>query len=871
MVSISRRRTPLPWHLALVAIVALFVARAAAQHAPLEAEARLSLSYAKSLAEGHGLVLLPHAERVEGPQSLLFTLLLALAHGVGLHGASAASTLSLACAALALIVIALVPSALHDRRPRYFDLAAPAIAALVPTFVAAAASGADHTLLAAISATTLLALAREERDAERYPWSSIALVALFVARPSALFVIAAIGACKLARDARPPKPRRQDVLWVVSIAAGLFAITLFRLAYFAALLPASTLAPDWSARAWLDGRRSALALATAWLSVERLGALSALSLASLVGARPHSARIAVLAIAVVSALSASAIDRAARAPSLALATVGVLLSLASAEGARTIALTLARVTPRSARAMLQWIATPACFAALALLGPLRFAPRASVESRRATAPIAASRLAQLGQELAIDAPITVAGCASSLALDEPLVRLRDLSGRTDATFARAGLDHHRSLLAPSGPAMLVLDRACPQASWLRSSDELRAMFVPLAHRESDALWVNRAEIAAPFGVGALRHLASSGLAASTVSHERATQGATVAVELLLAHTSIETASSVRLVDSRGVVVSEQPCRVSALVGDRWLIAGERPRVRVLLRAAAAGTVAVEWRSHERTLSLGSLVVEPGGDERDIDDRLARVRRSLNEERYDLGWSVARALALRTALDARSEAAREALAEFARALAERAKITADARAWLIAADIAESARTLAPEDRRALSLCSEVAERLADAASDAEGAHRYEAAFLLAERAVQVDPRRSWSRRRAEALRSSLRRAPPVERARAYRSAASAIASGEPSAIDRAIVELASSGAWIEAARLAEHAGHTPRDPRARLAAARGLLSQGRAREALALVSGVPCAEASDREVTRALRAIMGARAYRPFDPACRED
>jgi hypothetical protein len=869
MESISQRRTPLPWHLALGAIVALFVARAAAQHAPLEAEARLSLSYAKCLADGHGLVLLPHAERVEGPQSLLFTLLLALAHSVGLHGASAAATLSLASGVLALIAIAFVPSALHGRRPRFFDLAAPAIAALVPTFVAAAASGADHTLLAAISATAVLALAREEHDAERYPWSSLALVALFVARPSALFVIVAMGACKLARDARPRKPRRQDVLWVVSIAAGLFAITLFRLAYFAALLPASTLAPHWTARAWLDGRRSALALTAAWLSFERLGSLSALSLASLVGARPHSARLAVLAIAIVASLSVSAIDRAASAPSLALATVAVLLSLASAEGARTLALALARLTPRSARTTLEWLATPACFAALAYLGPLRFGTLAPFESRSPTAPIAASRLAQLGRELAIDAPITVAACVNSLALDEPVVRLRDLSGRADATFARAGLDRQRSLLGPSAPALLVLDHRCPEASWLRSSDEQRAMFVPLVLTGIDSLRVSRAAIAAPFGVGALRHAASTGLAASTLSHEHATQGATIAVELLLTQASVETASSVRLVDSHGVVVSEQPCRVSALVGAGWLIEGERPRARVFLRAALAGTFAIEWRSSERTLSLGSLVVEHGGDERDIDERRERVRRSISEERYDLAWSVARELALRSVIDDRSSAAREALAEFARSLAERAKIAADARAWLIAADIAESARTLAPEDRRTLSLCSEVAERLADAASDAEGARRYEAAFLLAERAVQVDPRRSWSRRRAEALRPSPRRASSVERT--YREAASAIASSDPSAIDRAIVGLASTGAWIEAARLAEHAGHTPRDPRARLAAARGLLSQGRAREALALVSGVPCAEASDREVTRALRAIMGARAYRPFDPACRED
>lgn len=875
MESISRRPTALPWYLALVAIVALFIARASVRNAPIEAETRLSLAYAKSLAEGYGLVLHPQAERVEGPQSLLFTLLLALAHRVGLCGLTAATAVSLASAAVALVVIAFVPAALHDRRPRFFDLAAPAIAALVPTWMLAAASGTDHTLLAAIHATVVLALAHEERDEARFPWSSLALVALFLARPSALFVIVALGVCKLARDVRPRKPRRQDVSWLLTIVAGLFAITLFRLAYFAALSPATTLRPDFTARAWLEGRRSALALTTAWLNVERMSALATLALASLslLGPRPHSVRLGMLSIAAVSALSTSAIDRAARAPSVSLATVALLLSLASVEGMRTLARTLIQVTPGSARATLHWIATPACFAALAYLGPLRWGAIAPASSRVETAPITASRLAQLGRQLAIDPPIAVAACVNSVVLDQPLVRLRDLSGRTDGTFTHAGLAGHRALLGPSAPALLVLDHTCAEASWLRSSGEQRAMFVPLVHTALDAMFgsiaVNRAMIAAPFNVGALRHSASTGLAASTLSHERTAPDSTIAVELLLTHTSIETASSVRLVDSRGVVIDEQPCKASTLVGTHWLIAGERPRVRLFLRATTTGTFTIQWHSSAHTISLGSLVVEPGGNERDIDDRLARMRRSIREERYDIGWSIARALALRTSIEPHGPGSREALAQFARSLAERATIAADARAWLIAADIASSARALAPEDRQTLSLCTEVAERLADAASDAERAQQLESAFWLAERAVQLDPRRSWSRRRAEALRPSLRHVSSFEHA--YRAAASAIASGEPSAIDRSILELASSGAWIEAARLAEHAGHTPRDPRARLATARGLLSQGRAREALALVSGVPCAEASDREVTRALRAIMGPGAYRPFDSACRED
>src|SRR5205085_1893134 len=62
-------------------------------------------------------------------------------------------------------------------------------------------------------------------------------------------------------------------------------------------------------------------------------------------------------------------------------------------------------------------------------------------------------------------------------------------------------------------------------------------------------------------------------------------------------------------------------------------------------------------------------------------------------------------------------------------------------------------------------------------------------------------------------------------------------------------------------------GHTPADPRARVAVARGLISRGEATEALALVSGVPCASAHDVELSRALRAVFG-RPYRAGDAAC---
>lgn len=868
MVSSSQRRTPLLWHLALLAIVALFLSRAASGTAPLDAEATLSLSYAQSLADGHGLVLHAHAERVEGPQSLLWTLTLAALKSLGFIGESAAVGLSALCVAVALFVTAKVPAAMHQREARWFDLVAPLVGALVPSVVAAAGSALDFGLYAAIAMIAVLALAREEHDRERYPWSALAFIALFLTRPAAVASIVAVGACKLLRDAAPSRPRRQDVLWLVSIVVGLFAITLFRLAYFGALLPNGAWSSEHSVASLIEGRRSALASFTLWLRAENVTALFAIAVASLFGARPHSARVAPIVLAFAAALSTSAIDRERWQSLGVFASAALLLTLASAEGARGIAMLVARLTPRIVRPALAVIATPLCVAALVFAGPLRF--RGIQRAPSARAAYSARALVERARSIGVEETASVAACADTVTLDTNEVALHDLSGRADASFVRAANRRDDVLFARRPPTLVVLSPSCHQASWLRSSAELRSGYVLLG---SD-VWVRRAAIAAPFHVGAARRSASAGLLWSTLSHEHAAPAAQVAVELTLTRDAARALSTLFVIDDTNQTpVERRSCELDRALDVRAFDAGERPRILTRFAAPNAGRYRLVWRSATRDeVEIGRLIVSADATQARCADGARRIRAALDDERYDLAWSIVRSLSLRLVMDRSDACAREALASFARALAERAKLVADARAWALAADIAESARTLAPEDRRTLSLCSEVSERLADAASDEERANRAASAMLLAQRAIEVDPRRSWSRRRVESLRDRVSTAvTAAQRSAAYRAATNAVVAGDGPSLDRAMVALAAAHAWLEAARLAEHTGHTPRDPAARVAAARGLLAQGRAREALALVSGVPCAEASDREVTRALRSVMGPRAYRPFDGACREE
>ncbi len=177
---------------------------------------------------------------------------------------------------------------------------------------------------------------------------------------------------------------------------------------------------------------------------------------------------------------------------------------------------------------------------------------------------------------------------------------------------------------------------------------------------------------------------------------------------------------------------------------------------------------------------------------------------------------------------------------------------------------------AGEDPDAHGAVARVAERLADASRHAERRHENAAAFTYARDAVLIDPRRSWMRRRAESLR--LLRRTEYDGGRdlaAYGTTVATLAGGNnvASYYERALTLLGSVSRWSEAAALVDRVRTPPQSPWARLAAARGYLARNEVSEALALARTVPCSEARDPELTRALRVLTG-RAYRAGDSAC---
>lgn len=884
------RRAPLPWILALCAILALFGAHAGRSFSFTVDDAAITFTYARNLADGHGLVLTPGGERVEGATNLLWTLAIAPARVFGLGFDLFAKLLGIAFAGLGIAGVALFPAALRGREPRYFDLVAPLLVALMPNYAIWAGSGLENGLYAALVAWSLHAVAREEHDPERFPWSAALLWLLFLTRPDGSLYAVAVGIAKLFRHIVPKRPRRQDVLWALAFAAGIGATELFRLAYFAWPFPNTF----YSKTRWYGLRQSLFDLRSDgwtylgwWLYSYRLLFVAPLALGAIFGPKPHGARLALVGCTAVALLFPVAVQGDWMGEFRFLTNGALLLSLCLCEGARSLFTIASRLTPRAARAALRWIATP-----LLAIAVLRYAGRFYPERWAA-----AMQHNTIGMEVVGSRIRYFERAQHLLAIDgRPSILESDIGGTSfDGRFAivdMLGLAHvgaahsfpsdppgfREVLLGEDPPTFVRMHPTFAGTYELPRLEEISNLYFLLPATlgvsiDTDPHYVRRAVVAAPYLLTAAR-VASSAVGTPdgvTLSHERPEPRSTVFVDIAFGSVDRYTTSAVILQDERGIDVArvEAP-PLGGIVEPGAVLPGERPRARARLMIPRAGRFRVLWRGASgASVVLGELDARPGASAVESRELDRSMDEHLRADRFDRVMALSRTLSLRVVAAPSDTVAKAALGRLARALADRARTAVDARAYAVAAAIAREARKLAPWDPQTIAACGAVAERIADASSEAEARNQLDRAFELARDAVLVDPRRSWSRRRAELLRS--RRVHSYDGGRAlaaYRAAAAAIASRDANELDRTIVFLGSANQWLEAAWLSERASHTPRDPAARVVVARGLVSQGRAREALALVSGVPCREAHDAEVTRALRAIVGGASYRPNDDAC---
>lgn len=813
-------------------------------------EAAVAFSYARNLVDGHGYVLYPGAERVEAPESFLWVLLLTLAHPLHIAHETFAKALGLAFGAGALVAVAFFPSVAYGRRPRAFDLVAPAVSASFAHLALWTASGLETGLYTFLASLSLVAFAWEERDMARPPWSALVLSALFAARPDGAVVAVALGAVKGVRAGRSGL-RRQDIFWTLGVTVGIGALEIFRLAYFAAVLPNGSRATG----------RAGLAYVIAWIRAYRLERLLALAPIAMLSRRAWPARAA-LALAVLAGFVLPLYrhgDWMEEWRYLAFVTpLGCLLVAEALRVALRVAIGVVPAPRRRGVAIaLSLIAAWGMLREATRAYTTRFAavrahstPTLGPERLRARYYLAAARAFGLREVTVLDPAIGGLSDGFGLRVVDPL-------GVGDAAIAHTRDHDPRGLLDvvffERRPSFIRVDTA-----GLPPSPVLERLYLPLPERIGDTLApgdnrVRRELLAAPWNelAASPSERVSGGPDRITLATDALSPGEVLSAIVALTDAATLRTSAVVAVTDDGRELPTEVLPGGGVIDEERFMVGERPLLRFRFQPCT-GRQRIEWRSGDRVVVLAAVRVAAGAGASASAEARAQIEQFLARDRVADARRVALRLLARVEDVPSDAAARRALASFARALATRAARLGDAGAFAIAADLAREVRRFDATDPEVNAALGRLVEAMADASRRAERRGDPTAAFSLARDAVLLDPRRSWLRRRAEAWRARVPRYDGAREVMAYEAACGAMAGGD---LDAALIALGEGARWREAVVLTDRLGRAPSQARAVCAVLRGRLGRGEFAEARALADAFACEASQDSELVRALRAV----------------
>lgn len=209
-------------------------------------DAMISMTYARTLARGGGLVWYEGAPRVEGITNPLWTLYMALLHAIGLEGSNAALAVSLTGLATVLVTALAAGHLARTIRPgsHTTELAAVTTTALLFPLLYWSVRGMEVGLITACVTVAMCAAVRLRDDradgrasARALAVAAAAFVVGLATRPDfAVFV--AVVVTWLAVTADSPK-QRMKVLLILGggSVAVIVLITVARVAYYGELLP----------------------------------------------------------------------------------------------------------------------------------------------------------------------------------------------------------------------------------------------------------------------------------------------------------------------------------------------------------------------------------------------------------------------------------------------------------------------------------------------------------------------------------------------------------------------------------------------------------------------------------------------------------
>ncbi len=815
------------WWCILLGICAYFVSlvhRVASESAETVALQAMAVSHRAQ----HGFVLAAGSERVE------VTSLLWVWVSSNVSTVFSLSTLSTLFALFALVLVA------HWRRisdgapPSFFGLVPVALIALQRPFAQQVGAGLEHGVFALCTLWLCGAFASEERDAEKTPHSGWLLALCIAVRAEAVVFVAGFFVAKFIRRAATG-PRRQDYTWLLVTTLTITAVTLFRLAYFAQAIPSYGLFAA-NFRPHIGGTSQRIASIFAVFSTASFGWLL---LASPIARVPSSRLGPVLSMLFAVALPLAFSDSvtAARDWLVGLIPLATLLLIDGLRGFHRVAQSLVPKASRKALAL----GASLVFAAV-MLG--------AIHSRRALG---------LPDQRARPLDLT----ASQWLLADPNGSLRTDTIPTDQ--ARAPLALWRLSLTQNS----ANESANPV--WIIAHTPQRrptGYLQLLRTADPGAVFLSRESFAAPFNGDFAGQDQQQGLAIA-VSEPEADPRTPLHIVIGMSATLGRAIGQLELIDPSA---TSRPIRLllreSFRDGSLVFPSGFQPSSaeRFLFRATiilpSEGTYFLRWRSENPPVVVERTLIARAGLSATTTQRAA-----IDLDRALVAGDARGASQIAARLSTLSDAslgapfARLALRRFGTQYVDRARIVADAGALGIATALGQYVLSLTHEP----ALVAPIAERLLDAAEVARRSDRL-AASRLAQAALSLDPRKSWARTLIQP-RTNFSDA-------TYQTVVNALERPDrEEALNRAIEALGTNGQWREAAQLAEQRQFTPHVSRVRVIVARGLLSQGRVRDALRMVSGVPCAEAHDREVTLALRALLEEQqnGYRPNDPRCLDD
>lgn len=195
-------------------------------------DAAISFSYARSFANGDGLVLLPGGERVEGYTNFLWVVLLALGVRLGVDVFLWSHLLGAALAVATVLGVAELVAALRGRRSPWDAAPALVTASLLP-IPYWAMSGLEGSLYCALVIWTLARTVNEHQQPERRPLSALLAAGAVLTRPDGLALYAVVFAVRLLR----PRPVRRLLVWLALALAPVLLHFVWRTIYYAYPLP----------------------------------------------------------------------------------------------------------------------------------------------------------------------------------------------------------------------------------------------------------------------------------------------------------------------------------------------------------------------------------------------------------------------------------------------------------------------------------------------------------------------------------------------------------------------------------------------------------------------------------------------------------